>query len=116
MISRNTAFTYRNKPVDTRQIGRELGGAPRLLASPAPRFLRLSAPKPLTAAASGPSGPDKLHSRGSGTWLSQAETSRRRRATSDTCVAFARLLAAVSNRTHGRGTMLHRRAVLSGAL
>ena len=25
MISRNTAFTYRNKPVDTRQIGRELG-------------------------------------------------------------------------------------------
>ena len=25
MISRNTAFTYRNKPVDTKQIGRELG-------------------------------------------------------------------------------------------
>jgi len=25
VISRNTAFTYRNKPVDTRQIGRELG-------------------------------------------------------------------------------------------
>ena len=24
VISRNTAFTYRNKPVDTRQIGREL--------------------------------------------------------------------------------------------
>ncbi|MFL5266839.1 MAG: tetratricopeptide repeat protein [Stellaceae bacterium] len=24
MISRNTAFTYRNKPIDTRQIGREL--------------------------------------------------------------------------------------------
>ena len=24
MISRNTAFTYRNKPVDTKQIGREL--------------------------------------------------------------------------------------------
>ncbi len=25
MISRNTAFTYRGKPVDTRQIGHELG-------------------------------------------------------------------------------------------
>jgi adenylate cyclase len=25
MISRNTAFTYRNKPVDTKQMGRELG-------------------------------------------------------------------------------------------
>jgi TolB-like protein len=25
VISRNTAFTYRNKPVDTKQIGRELG-------------------------------------------------------------------------------------------
>ena len=25
VISRNSAFTYRNKPVDTRQIGRELG-------------------------------------------------------------------------------------------
>jgi TolB-like protein len=25
VISRNTAFTYRDKPVDTRQIGRELG-------------------------------------------------------------------------------------------
>ena len=25
VISRNTAFTYRNKPVDTRQIGRDLG-------------------------------------------------------------------------------------------
>ena len=25
VISRNTAFTYRNKPVDTRQIGREVG-------------------------------------------------------------------------------------------
>ena len=25
MISRNTAFTYRNKPVGTKQIGRELG-------------------------------------------------------------------------------------------
>jgi len=25
VISRNTAFTYRNKPLDTRQIGRELG-------------------------------------------------------------------------------------------
>ena len=25
VISRNTAFTYRNKSVDTRQIGRELG-------------------------------------------------------------------------------------------
>lgn len=25
VISSNTAFTYRNKPVDTRQIGRELG-------------------------------------------------------------------------------------------
>ena len=24
VISRNTAFTYRNKPVDTKQIGREL--------------------------------------------------------------------------------------------
>lgn len=29
VISRNTAFTYRNKPVDTRQIGRELGCATR---------------------------------------------------------------------------------------
>ena len=27
VISRNTAFTYRNKPVDTKQIGRELGRA-----------------------------------------------------------------------------------------
>jgi adenylate cyclase len=27
VISRNTAFTYRAKPVDTKQIGRELGGA-----------------------------------------------------------------------------------------
>jgi adenylate cyclase len=27
VISRNTAFTYRNKPVDTKQIGRELGVA-----------------------------------------------------------------------------------------
>src|SRR6202022_1801349 len=26
VISRNTAFTYRNKPIDTKQIGRELGG------------------------------------------------------------------------------------------
>jgi class 3 adenylate cyclase len=26
VISRNTAFTYRNKPVDTKQIGRDLGG------------------------------------------------------------------------------------------
>ena len=25
VISGNTAFTYRNKPVDTKQIGRELG-------------------------------------------------------------------------------------------
>jgi TolB-like protein len=25
VISRNTAFTYGNKPVDTKQIGRELG-------------------------------------------------------------------------------------------
>src|SRR5439155_19059625 len=25
VISRNTAFTYRNRPIDTRQIGRELG-------------------------------------------------------------------------------------------
>jgi TolB-like protein len=25
VISRNTAFTYRNKSIDTRQIGRELG-------------------------------------------------------------------------------------------
>jgi TolB-like protein len=25
VISRNTAFTHRNKPVDTKQIGRELG-------------------------------------------------------------------------------------------
>jgi adenylate cyclase len=25
VISRNTAFTYRNKPMDTKQIGRELG-------------------------------------------------------------------------------------------
>jgi TolB-like protein len=25
VISRNTAFTYRNKPIDTKQIGRELG-------------------------------------------------------------------------------------------
>src|SRR5262249_24513434 len=25
VISRNTAFTYRNKPADTKQIGRELG-------------------------------------------------------------------------------------------
>ena len=25
VISRNTAFTYRNKPVDTKQIGREVG-------------------------------------------------------------------------------------------
>ena len=25
VISRNTAFTYRNKPIDTTQIGRELG-------------------------------------------------------------------------------------------
>jgi adenylate cyclase len=25
VISRNTAFTYRNKPIDTRQIGRDLG-------------------------------------------------------------------------------------------
>jgi adenylate cyclase len=25
VISRNTAFTYKNKPIDTRQIGRELG-------------------------------------------------------------------------------------------
>src|ERR671939_223994 len=25
VISRNTAFTYRDKPIDTRQIGRELG-------------------------------------------------------------------------------------------
>src|SRR5207249_5087119 len=25
VISRNTAFTYKNKPVDTKQIGRELG-------------------------------------------------------------------------------------------
>ena len=27
VISRNTAFTYRNKPIDTKQIGRELGFA-----------------------------------------------------------------------------------------
>ena len=25
VISRNTAFTYRNKPIDTKQIGREIG-------------------------------------------------------------------------------------------
>jgi adenylate cyclase len=25
VISRNTAFTYRNKPINTKQIGRELG-------------------------------------------------------------------------------------------
>ena len=25
VISRNTAFTYRNKPIDTKQIGHELG-------------------------------------------------------------------------------------------
>jgi len=25
VISRNTAFTYRNKPIGTKQIGRELG-------------------------------------------------------------------------------------------
>jgi TolB-like protein len=25
VISRNTAFTYKGKPVDTKQIGRELG-------------------------------------------------------------------------------------------
>jgi TolB-like protein len=25
VISRNTAFTYRDKPIDTKQIGRELG-------------------------------------------------------------------------------------------
>jgi TolB-like protein len=25
VISRNTAFTYRNKPIDTKQLGRELG-------------------------------------------------------------------------------------------
>ena len=25
VILRNTAFTYRNKPIDTKQIGRELG-------------------------------------------------------------------------------------------
>jgi adenylate cyclase len=25
VISRHTAFTYRDKPVDTKQIGRELG-------------------------------------------------------------------------------------------
>jgi TolB-like protein len=25
VISRNTAFTYRNKPIDTKHIGRELG-------------------------------------------------------------------------------------------
>ena len=25
VISRNTAFTYRNNPIDTKQIGRELG-------------------------------------------------------------------------------------------
>src|SRR6185312_6417176 len=25
VISRNTAFTFRNKPIDTKQIGRELG-------------------------------------------------------------------------------------------
>jgi adenylate cyclase len=25
VISRNTALTYRNKPIDTKQIGRELG-------------------------------------------------------------------------------------------
>src|SRR5262249_20681211 len=25
LVSRNTAFTYRNKPIDTKQIGRELG-------------------------------------------------------------------------------------------
>ena len=25
VISRNTAFAYRNKPIDTKQIGRELG-------------------------------------------------------------------------------------------
>jgi FixJ family two-component response regulator len=29
VISRNTAFTYRNKPVDTKQIGRELGESDR---------------------------------------------------------------------------------------
>lgn len=27
VISRNTAFTYKGKPVDTKQIGRELGVA-----------------------------------------------------------------------------------------
>jgi TolB-like protein len=25
VISRNTAFTYRNRPIETKQIGRELG-------------------------------------------------------------------------------------------
>ncbi len=43
MISHNTAFTYRNKPVDTKQIGRELRvryvleGSVRRLGQPCPR-------------------------------------------------------------------------------
>jgi hypothetical protein len=46
VISRNSAFTYRNKIIDTRQIGRELGGPCR----PAGRLSR-----PRWAAAPGPS-------------------------------------------------------------
>jgi TolB-like protein len=34
VISRNTAFTYRNKPIDTKQIGRELGARYVLEGSP----------------------------------------------------------------------------------
>ena len=43
VISRNTAFTYRSKPVDTKQIGRELGvryvleGSVRRSGQPGPR-------------------------------------------------------------------------------
>ena len=42
VISRNTAFTYPNKPIDTKQIGRELGvpysgGRRSALGQPAPR-------------------------------------------------------------------------------
>ena len=43
VISRNTAFTYRNKSIDTRQIGRELGvryvleGSVQAVGLPAPR-------------------------------------------------------------------------------
>jgi hypothetical protein len=46
VISRNTAFTYRNKPVNVKQIGRELGvrylleGSIRSSGEPAPRQRR----------------------------------------------------------------------------